>query len=256
MRQRFTLIELLMVVAVIAILVSLLYPSFRESRKLVKRVVCGSGLKQIGMAVGSWSMSHKGLLPPGANSGGGWAENDSYWTWHNYLNDQLNLGMTQQELDYSGSNFRAGYAGITSTREAQLRNVMKVFKCASDQQPRANNTIGASYSPNCGDRMVWLASSGANGTMNYIGRGEAPWFHISRVTKAGNTLLIGERTDTPYFPIKWASSGAADNLTRYNPGSPNVPALHKRGYLQWVQVDGSLIYAYFRDLTRRQAANQ
>jgi len=255
MRQRFTLIELLMVVAVIAILVSLLYPSFRESRKLVKRVVCGSGLKQIGMAVGSWSMSHKGLLPPGANSGGGWAENDSYWTWHNYLNDQLNLGMTQQELDYSGSNFRAGYAGITSTRETQLRNVMKVFKCASDQQPRANNTIGASYSPNCGDQMNWLASWGANGTMNYIERGTDPSFRLSQVTQAGHTLLIGERTDTPYFVLKFASEGAADSLTRYNPGN-SLPALHKRGHLQWIQVDGSLIYDHYLALTLRQAANQ
>ncbi|MEN9359200.1 MAG: hypothetical protein RL095_735 [Verrucomicrobiota bacterium] len=61
--RKFTLIELLMVIAVILVLVSLLSPSFNRARALSKRVVCLSGMKQLGMMTQQYAITNKGLLP-------------------------------------------------------------------------------------------------------------------------------------------------------------------------------------------------
>ena len=50
-KQYFTLIELLVVMAILAILMSLLYPSLRKTIYTAKTVACASNLKQLGQGV-------------------------------------------------------------------------------------------------------------------------------------------------------------------------------------------------------------
>ncbi len=51
MRRAFTLVELLVVVAIVAILAALLFPVFSRARERARLTVCTSNLKQIGAAV-------------------------------------------------------------------------------------------------------------------------------------------------------------------------------------------------------------
>lgn len=50
-RQAFTLVELLVVVAVLALLMAILLPSLGRARASAKRAACASNLKQIGVAL-------------------------------------------------------------------------------------------------------------------------------------------------------------------------------------------------------------
>lgn len=59
----FTLIEVLVVVAIIALLVAILIPSLKAAREQAKRVDCASNLHQIGVGVNLYSNAHKDDLP-------------------------------------------------------------------------------------------------------------------------------------------------------------------------------------------------
>jgi prepilin-type N-terminal cleavage/methylation domain-containing protein/prepilin-type processing-associated H-X9-DG protein len=61
--QGFTLIEVLVVVAIIALLVAILLPSLRAARYLSQRAVCLHNLNQIGAGMVAYAMENRELLP-------------------------------------------------------------------------------------------------------------------------------------------------------------------------------------------------
>lgn len=62
-RRAFTLIEILVVVAIIALLAAILFPAFSRARESGRAIACTSNLKQIGMALNMYSEDYNGLHP-------------------------------------------------------------------------------------------------------------------------------------------------------------------------------------------------
>ncbi len=73
----FTLIEMLVVVAIIGILASMLMPTLQQSLESARSVMCTNNLKQISLISTQYSEAYNGYLPPNVRSAGAvyWADN-------------------------------------------------------------------------------------------------------------------------------------------------------------------------------------
>ena len=61
--RAFTLVELLVVVAIIAIIMSMLLPALRMAREAGMSAACKSNFHQIGLAISVYRMDHRGVYP-------------------------------------------------------------------------------------------------------------------------------------------------------------------------------------------------
>ena len=62
-RRAFTLIELLIVVAIIAVLAGMLFPVFARARENARRASCAANLKQIGLAILQYTQDYDETFP-------------------------------------------------------------------------------------------------------------------------------------------------------------------------------------------------
>lgn len=121
--KKFTLLELLIVIAILGILVTMLLPSLRNSKKVALSAVCMSNLNQLGKCSIRFAVDHNRRVPAaGANLP---YTNSSWWT------ASLNGGgylqwtedaMTCPSLPFEGDWSSENYVTYGAPREFNWRN--------------------------------------------------------------------------------------------------------------------------------------
>src|SRR5437870_7764282 len=101
-RRAFTLMKLLVVIAIIAVLVALLLPAVQQAREAARRSQCKNNLKQLGLAMHNY-LGAVGRLPLCMDS-----KNPAYSV-HTYL-----LPYIDQTNVYNSINFNGNYNDPTN----------------------------------------------------------------------------------------------------------------------------------------------
>ena len=78
--KAFTLVELLVVVAIIAVLVAIVVPSLGRARELARRAVCMAQQHQIGNGLTMYAHDFSHVMPPGNSTCWPWYGIDSTWS--------------------------------------------------------------------------------------------------------------------------------------------------------------------------------
>ncbi len=146
--RKFTLIELLIVIAIIGMLVSLLLPSLSEARNKTKDAVCMSNLRQVGIGMTTFTLDNDGNLPAHKiNNSTSWMElidvdvTDAYlcprvtkWVYNNGNEFKPNISTSWFRVHRGAYGYNAFWLGLSSyaagfQSQPMARNYTKVIDC-------------------------------------------------------------------------------------------------------------------------------
>ena len=134
-RAAFTLIELLIVIAIIGLLVALLLPAVQAAREAARRSSCQNNLKQLGLALHLYEQANK-AFPPGCTLAVG-APSRS-WSAHARI-----LPYVEETSVHSLINFKQDYT--TQPEVTQTR--VPLFLCPSEQNTQPETTPTQIFQP-------------------------------------------------------------------------------------------------------------
>lgn len=212
----FTLIELLIVIAIIAILAGMLLPALNSAKRKAGNIVCLSNLKQMGTCFTSYTIDHKDWIMPlmTTNASG------EMVVWDRQFIPYL----AKDESSYLKKGNARGTI-LTCPLDNVVREAGRGsgYRCRS-YTPGGADITGASYSKMNGDLMSFDSS-----------RGYAPCNKIGSIRQIDKTLVIGTFWHAQNWPwatthsnrINWARSTTVDYYFQHG------------GKKNWLLADGA-----------------
>lgn len=151
LRRGFTLVELLVVIAVIGILMALLLPAVQAAREAARRMQCKNNLKQMGLALHNYHDVYQ-QFPVNMTGGGrsaGAGCTTGFYSWMVYLLPYVEQGPLYDQIDFnvemadSGSCHNVFDASISQNhRNARAAHtVVPLYRCPSDGGGDHGNSV-------------------------------------------------------------------------------------------------------------------
>ena len=194
-RSGFTVIELLISLAIISLLLGLTLPAVQRVREVSRSAACSSRLRQLGVACQSFETTHRHFPDYGGP--------DGYIRWsHAVLLDHLGYAALSSQLpwdlsDQGGIDISQDGPPVVPWPSDVWKTPISDFVCPSDTTPLGGNNFRASYGTIVSDTHTWKPGMGPrpadvfNESLNGILRAAAS---PAQVTDGlSNTVLYSER---------------------------------------------------------------
>jgi len=224
-RNGFTLIELMVVVAIIGTLVTLLLPAVQKVREAANRMSCENNLKQIALALHGYHDVRKGF-PSGYSASGpyvdGATDTAPGWGWATFVLPYLEQDTISSQLIFDQP----------IQNSSGVQTLVKMFVCPSDIAPTSAFPVPdgfgnivclsapTSYAACCGNDASDTTDPTGNGVFYRNSR-----TRMADITDGtSNTILVGERA---WAKANGAWPGAIPGGVilrgQFNPCQPDIP---------------------------------
>lgn len=206
----FTLTELIVVIAIIAVLTVLLLPSLGQVIKKAGTAESASNLRRLGVAMHAFAGDHGGAFPPTASqtqtAQGSWQHLGS---WDGFI------------LPYLGVDASPG-AG--AAHYGEVLQVAEIYRHPSDESViDLENRTRRGYAMVAGDGMVGLST--------WSGTGWFPSARISSIPSPATTILITEKAGYPNNVVGRTGHAGIRSITGQTAYQPELNPGGKFNYL-------------------------
>lgn len=193
-RKAFTLVEMLVVIAVLGVLVALLLPAVQSARESARRIACANNLRQLGIAAHNHHSAHN-CFPAGAVSKADPSDASTPWTFYRWSTLATLSPYLENTAAYNALNLNVPLYNsslqISPVNQAGVKIAVALFHCPTDDGRRLRDAFGPTNYAACTGTGIGGGTPNSTDGVSFVNSKTS----IERISDgATQTALISEST--------------------------------------------------------------